>query len=99
MSSDHLVYDFAGIDTVSASINAFVGQMNEQLAEVERAFNALLANGWTGAGANAFQGCKAQWHSNAHQMSLTLQQLGQKVGEAAVNMQAADNAAGARFHH
>jgi len=97
MSSDHLVYDFGGIDTVSASIAAFVGQMNGQLADVDRAFNGLLANGWTGAGANAFQGCSVQWHSNADAMAQTLQMLGQKVGTAAVNMQAADNAAAARF--
>ncbi len=97
MSSDHIVYDFGGIDTTSASIAAFVGQMNQQLSDVDRMFNNLLANGWTGAGANAFQGCSTQWHTNADQMAQTLQMLGQKVGTAGVNMQAADNAAAARF--
>jgi WXG100 family type VII secretion target len=94
---DNLVYDFNGIDSLSGSIAAFVSQMNEHLSEVDRTFNDLLANGWSGAGANALQGCSNKWHSNADQMAQTLQTLSQRVGNAAVNMQAADAAAAARF--
>ncbi|MFG2042838.1 WXG100 family type VII secretion target [Dactylosporangium sp. NPDC048998] len=96
MSND-LVYDFNGITSLSGSITAFVSQMNEHLAEVDRTFNNLLANGWSGAGADAFQGCSQKWHANADQMAQTLQTLSQKVGDAAVNMQQADAAAAARF--
>jgi WXG100 family type VII secretion target len=95
--SDNLVYDFNGITSLSGSIGAFVAQMNEHLAEVDRTFNNLLANGWTGAGADAFHGCSVKWHSNANQMASTLQTLSAKVGNAAVNMQQADASAAARF--
>lgn len=95
--ADDLVYDFNGISSLSGSIAAFVSQMNEHLNEVDRTFKNLLTNGWTGAGADAFQGCSDRWHANADQMAQTLQTLSQKVGDASVNMQAADAAAAARF--
>ncbi len=97
MSDDSLVYDFSGIDTLSGSIAAFVTQMNQHLDEVDRTFNNLLANGWSGAGANAFQGCSNTWHGKANEMATTLQTLSTKVGNAAANMQQADAAAAARF--
>ena len=95
--SDDLVYDFNGISSLSGSITAFVSQMNEHLAEVDRTFNNLLANGWSGGAADAFQGCSSRWHTNADQMAQTLHTLSQKVGDAAANMQQADAAAAARF--
>ena len=94
---DSLVYDFNGINSLAGSISAFVAQMNEHLAEVDRTFNNLLAHGWAGAGADAFQGCSAKWHANADQMATTLQTLSTRVGNAAVNMQQADASAAARF--
>lgn len=97
MTGDSIIYNFASIDSVAASINAFVSQMNNDLAEVDQTFKNLLANGWQGAGADAFSGCSARWHQSANQMAETLQRLSQKVGNAAVNMQQADNAAAARF--
>ena len=92
-----LVYNFEGINSISASIAAFVGQMNEQLGDVDKTFGNLLSSGWSGAGAEAFQGCSAQWHQGANRMAETLQTLSQKVGTAGVNMQQADSAAAARF--
>jgi WXG100 family type VII secretion target len=92
-----IVYHFDGISSVSGSIGTFVSQMNETLSDVDRTFNNLLADGWTGAGASAFQGASVKWHNNADQMAQTLQTLAQKVGNAAVNMQQADQAAAARF--
>jgi WXG100 family type VII secretion target len=97
MSGDSIVYNFAGIDSVAGSINAFVTQMNNDLGEVDQSFKNLLANGWQGAGADAFTGCSAKWHQNANQMAETLQRLSQKVGSAAANMQQADAAAAAKF--
>ena len=94
---DSIVYDFSGIDTLGGSINSFVNHMNEKLDEVDRTFKALLANGWQGAGAEAFNGCSAKWHASAAQMATTLHQLSVKVGNAAANMAAADAAAAARF--
>jgi WXG100 family type VII secretion target len=97
--SDNLVYDFNGINSLSGSIAAFVAQMNTHLDDVDRTFNHLIANGWSGAGAEAFQTCSSQWHNLANQMANTLHSLSQKVGNAAVNMAQADAAAAARFSH
>jgi WXG100 family type VII secretion target len=96
-ASDDLLYQYAGIDTVAGAISSFVAQMNANLDEVDGKFKNLIAQGWHGAGANAFQGKSAQWHAAANEMASTLQQLSTKVGNAAVNMQAADSAAAARF--
>lgn len=97
MTDGEIVYDFNGIGSVTASIATFVNDMNERLDEVDRTFRNLLAHGWTGHGADAFSGCSQQWHNSANQMAATLQRLGQKVGNAAVNMQQADASAAARF--
>jgi WXG100 family type VII secretion target len=94
---DDIVYDFGGIDTISGQITAFVNHMNEKLDEVDRTFKNLLANGWEGKGASAFQGCSLKWHGSAGQMATTLHSLSQKVGKAGANMAAADAAAAARF--
>jgi WXG100 family type VII secretion target len=96
-ASDDLLYNYAGIDTVAGAISSFVSQMNANLDEVDAKFKNLIAAGWHGAGANAFQGKSAQWHAAANEMATTLQRLSTKVGDAAVHMQAADNAAAARF--
>jgi len=95
--SDDLLYNYEGIDTVSGAINSFVSQMNANLDEVDSKFKNLIANGWTGKGADAFAGKSAQWHSAAMEMATTLQQLSKKVGDAGIRMQQADAAAGARF--
>lgn len=96
-NGDELVYNFAGIDTISGQIAAFVSQMNADLNEVDSKFRNLLANGWSGAGAQAFEGCSSQWHSSANAMAETLQRLSTKVSDAGANMSAADASAAARF--
>ncbi len=92
-----IAYNFEGINSVSGSIAAFVRDMNETLNQVDTTFRNLLAEGWTGTTAEAFAGCSQKWHHNADQMAQTLQHLAQKVGNAAVNMQQADQAAAAKF--
>lgn len=97
MTDGGMVYDFNHIDSVSGAIASFVSSMNQQLSEVDSVFNNLLADGWTGAGAQAFQGCKTQWHNNADQMAQTLQTLSTKVSQAGANMNQADQSAAGRF--
>jgi WXG100 family type VII secretion target len=92
-----LLYNYEGIDSVSAAISAFVRQMNTNLDEVDAKFKNLIANGWTGKGADAFQGKSAQWHSAATEMAQTLHQLSTKVGDAGLRMQQADAAAASRL--
>jgi WXG100 family type VII secretion target len=92
-----MLYNFEGISSVAGSISTFVNDMNETLSQVDGTFRNLLADGWVGPAADAFAGCSQKWHQSADQMAQTLQQLSQKVGNAAVNMQQADQAAAARF--
>ncbi len=90
-------YNFEGISSIAASITAFVSDMEGTLDNVDSTFRTLLADGWAGTGAAAFEGCSHRWHQSAGQMAHTLQQLSTKVGNAAANMQQADQAAAARF--
>jgi WXG100 family type VII secretion target len=96
-SGDNLVYNFAGIDTMAASIATFVSNMNSDLAEVDAKFQHLVAEGWHGKAAEAFYACSRQWHSGADQMAQTLQKLSSAVGTAGANMAQADAQAAARF--
>jgi WXG100 family type VII secretion target len=96
-NSDDLVYDFGGIDTIVGSINTFIGDMQANLGEVDQTFGDLLQAGWHGAGADRFGDCCKQWHDGANDLADALQALARKVGDAAANMQAADQAAAARL--
>jgi WXG100 family type VII secretion target len=95
--SDEIVYRYAGINTVSEAIAAFVRQMNANLADVDAEFRRLLANGWHGVAADAFQTQSQIWHQAATEIEHTLARLGTTVGQAAVNMQEADRRAGSMF--
>jgi WXG100 family type VII secretion target len=97
MSGDSIVYQFGGIESVAGAIQSFVGQMNSKLDEVDGTFNSLIANGWSGQGADAFQQCKQQWHQGAQDMAQTLHSLSQKVNEASTQMAQADSAAARNF--
>jgi WXG100 family type VII secretion target len=97
MTDPELVYNFGGIDTIIGSINTFIADMQGNLADVDRSFTDLLASGWHGAGADRFAECSTKWHKAADDLATALQVLGQKVGNAAANMQAADQQAAARL--
>jgi len=97
MTNGPLVYNFDGINSIAAQINAFVADMDSTLSNVDKVFRNLLADGWEGSGAQAFEGCSHRWHTSAQQMAQTLQHLSPKVGNAAANMHQADQAAAARF--
>jgi WXG100 family type VII secretion target len=88
--SDELEYRYAGITTVTDAIDSFVRQMNQHLEETDTTFRALIDNGWTGAGADAFAERSRQWHLAAGAISAALHRLGAAVGDAAINMQIAD---------
>jgi WXG100 family type VII secretion target len=95
--ADDLLYNYEGIDTVSEAIVAFVNQMNANLDEVDTKFKNLLAHGWGGAGADAFQVESQKWHMAAAEMAQTLHTLSTKIGDAAITMRQVDIQAAARF--
>jgi WXG100 family type VII secretion target len=97
MNDPELVYNFGGIDTIIASIQTFVADMQANLDDVDKTFGNLLASGWHGAGADRFAEQSAKWHGAANDLATALFSLGQKAGNAAANMQAADQAAAARL--
>lgn len=95
--ADSINYEFTTIEDISSDVASFVSFMEERLSEVDTLFATLLADGWTGAGANAFGECKSRWHTNANQLAATLQTLATKVGNAGSDMHQADSAAAGRF--
>jgi WXG100 family type VII secretion target len=92
-----MVYDFGGIESISARVKSFVDDMNNTLGEVDSEFGRLLANGWSGSGARAFEAHSRKWHGQATQMAETLTRLAHKVSNAGSNMLDADNRAAASF--
>jgi WXG100 family type VII secretion target len=88
--ANDLLYQYEGIDTVKEAIMVFVKTMNENLNEVDAKFKNLIANGWHGAGADAFEGESRKWHMSANEMAETLNNLGITVGDAAINMRETD---------
>jgi WXG100 family type VII secretion target len=96
-ASDDLLYVYGGIESVSSAISSFVATMNAELDDVDSVFKSLIAQGWHGTGANAFQGKSAQWHAAANEMAATLHRLSAKVSDSAVQMHQADNQAASRF--
>jgi WXG100 family type VII secretion target len=97
VDTDNLYYDFAGITNIADAINRFCSDMDQQLGDVESTFNNLIANGWSGAGADQFGIQQKKWHTNAADLKATLQLLGTKVGNAAFHMNDADNRAANRI--
>jgi WXG100 family type VII secretion target len=92
-----VVYNFGTISTISSQIATFCTQLQQDLDDVNKRFKGLLEAGWQGAGADAFGPCQAKWQANADAMKQTLQSLSAKVDQAGMDMQAADQAAAARF--
>jgi WXG100 family type VII secretion target len=97
MGDESIIYDFSGIGSVTEQISAFVRQTRGTLDDVEREFNTLLANGWTGTAADSFNGCRTAWNKAANDMATTLATLGGKVDTAATDMQQTDRANAGRF--
>lgn len=97
MSGDHIQITYGAVESVSAAINQFCSQMDEELANVDRKFRTLLSDGWQGMSANAFDAQQQKWHTGAENMKQTLAQLAQKVGDASTHFQTTDSAAAQAF--
>jgi WXG100 family type VII secretion target len=87
-----LAYAYAAIEGMAAELKTFVGTLETRLAnDVDRQYNNLLANGWSGAAADSFQTAKQVWHGKVIEMNTTLTQLQGALSTAGTDMSATDN--------
>lgn len=97
MGGDIIQIHYGAVESVQAAINQFCGQMESELNTVDRKFKHLLAEGWEGMSAGAFQHQSDKWHNGADRMKQTLQLLAQKVGNASTHFQQTDSKAAQAF--
>ena len=83
--------NFGSMDAGSQSINAAAKNVQQQLDDLAAFLKPLVAS-WTGEAAQMYQGKKQQWDSSAADLFMILNQIGQAVGTANQNYQAAENA-------
>ena len=86
-----LAYQYEQIEGMAAELKRFVDNLENRLSnDVDKAFNGLLANGWSGAAADSFQTAKAEWHKRVDEMQLTLTQLKTALSTAGTDMNSTD---------
>jgi WXG100 family type VII secretion target len=86
-----LAYQYEQIEGMASELKRFVDNLENRLSnDVDKAFNGLLANGWSGAGADSFQTAKAEWHKRVDEMQLTLTQLKTALSTAGTDMNSTD---------
>ena len=86
-----LAYQYEQIEGMAAELKRFVDNLELRLSnDVDQAFNGLLANGWSGAGADSFNTAKIEWHKRVDEMQLTLTQLKTALSTAGTDMNATD---------
>jgi len=90
---------------MTGSINVNFGALQEAQQGIARTYSSLvstletleqelnpLVNTWTGAAQQAYHEKKQQWDTAAANLSQVLNQIGQAVGQANENYQAAEQA-------
>jgi WXG100 family type VII secretion target len=92
-----IVYDFGRIDNIVGAIQRFITDMELNLRDLDKTFVGLINDGWDSPASHQFGQYSKRWWDNAEALRRTLEDLGSRLGNAAGNMQAADQAAGARF--
>jgi WXG100 family type VII secretion target len=86
-----LAYEYGVIEGMASELKRFVDNLELRLKnDVESAFNGLLANGWSGAGADSFQTAKVEWQRRVDEMQTTLTQLKTALSTAGTDMNATD---------
>jgi WXG100 family type VII secretion target len=86
-----LAYEYGMIEGMASELKRFVDNLELRLRnDVESAFNGLLANGWSGAGADSFQTAKTEWGRRVDEMQTTLTQLKTALSTAGTDMNATD---------
>jgi uncharacterized protein YukE len=94
--SGPIVYDFNGISSIAGQVEKFVAEMNSTLDGVNRAFTNLSADS-RGAWWDEFVTVSGMLDRKAVEIADTLRALAKAVGDAAMDMQAADQSAGLRI--
>jgi len=84
--------NFGSLEGGQAGIMSTHGQLVGTLDDLEANLQPMLST-WDGEAREAYYRCKQEWDSAAEQMSTTLQQIGQLVGNAHQNYTSAEKAA------
>jgi early secretory antigenic target protein ESAT-6 len=83
--------NFSGMDAGSQQITAAARNVQQELDDLANFLKPLVAT-WTGQAAELYQSKKAQWDQSAADLFMILNQIGNAVGVANQNYQAAENA-------
>ncbi|GAA4970533.1 WXG100 family type VII secretion target [Actinoplanes utahensis] len=86
----NITYNFGQINEVSAGINKFQGDMDQQLNDLYTAFTQLFAQDWTGAAGTACDDARQKWNQGATEIKQALASVGVKLGASADRMQQVD---------
>ena len=86
----NITYNFGQINEVSASINKFQGDIDQQLNDLYTAFTQLFAQDWTGAAATACDEARQKWNQGATEIKQALASVGVRLGTSAERMQQVD---------
>ena len=86
-----LAYQYEQIEGMASELKRFVDNLEMRLSnDVDQAFKGLLANGWSGAGADSFNTASMEWHKRVDEMQLTLTQLKTALSTAGTDMNSTD---------
>lgn len=80
---------FGALQTASADINSGANQLEQSLANMDRALQPLRAN-WTGEAASSYEASKAKWTAAITDMKALLADVGRAVGTSGEDYQATE---------
>jgi len=83
---------FESLQAGQAGIQKTYSALVSTLEDLENQLKPMIST-WTGAAQEAYLSCKAEWDGAAANLSQVLNSIGQAVGQAHENYQAAEQAA------
>lgn len=92
MSSGEIKVAFESLQAGQAGIQRTYSALVGTLEELENKLKPMIST-WTGAAQEAYMTCKGEWDTAAANLSQVLNSIGQAVGQAHDNYQAAEQAA------
>jgi WXG100 family type VII secretion target len=91
MTGSHISVSFAALQEAQQGIARTYSSLVSTLETLERELNPMVTT-WTGSAQQAYHEKKQAWDTAAAALSQVLNQIGQAVGEANENYQAAEHA-------
>lgn len=92
MSDGSIKVTFESLQSGQAGIQKTYSALVSTLEDLENRLKPMIST-WTGAAQESYLTCKQQWDTAAANLSQVLNNIGQAVGQAHENYQAAEQAA------